>query len=99
MTLEPVSLLPALMAGLVLGSVFFGGLWWTVRRGFASSSPAVWFLGSMLLRTGLTLTGFYLISRGHWGRLVACLCGFIVARFFVMRLTGSGQGGVASHAP
>ena len=40
----------AIIPGLVLGGVFFGGLWWTVQKGFASPRPALWFLGSLLLR-------------------------------------------------
>jgi F1F0 ATPase subunit 2 len=77
----------ALVAGLLLGSVFFGGLWWTVRRGISAKSPAPWFLGSMLLRMGIVLAGFYFVGRGDWQRLVTCLLGFIIARFIVMRLT------------
>ena len=41
----------ALAAGLLLGAFFFGGLWWTVQKGVASERPALWFLGSLLLRT------------------------------------------------
>ena len=77
----------ALMAGILLGSIFFGGLWWTVRKGVFSKSPALWFLGSMLLRMSLVLAGFYFVGRGDWVRLVICLLGFVVARFIVMRLT------------
>ena len=77
----------ALVAGLLLGSVFFGGLWWTVRRGISAKSPAPWFLGSMLLRMSVVLAGFYFVGRGDWQRLVTCLIGFIIARFIVMRLT------------
>jgi len=77
----------ALVAGLVLGAIFFGGLWWTVRKGVFSKSPALWFLGSMLLRMGIVLAGFYFVGRGDWPRLVTCLLGFIIARFIVMRLT------------
>jgi F1F0 ATPase subunit 2 len=77
----------ALVAGLVLGTVFFGGLWWTVRKGISSKSPALWFLGSMVLRTGIVLGGFYFVGQGDWHRLVVCLLGFIIARFIVMRLT------------
>ena len=60
----------------LLGVIFFGGLWWTVQKGVASEAPAFWFLGSLLLRTSLILAGFYLVSLGHWSRLVACLLGF-----------------------
>jgi F1F0 ATPase subunit 2 len=77
----------ALVAGLLLGAIFFGGLWWTVRKGIFSKSPAPWFLGSMLLRMSVVLAGFYFVGRGDWQRLVTCLIGFIIARFIVMRLT------------
>jgi len=77
----------ALAAGLLLGSVFFGGLWWTVRKGVLSTHPALWFLGSLLVRMSLVLVGFYFVGRGNWQHLVACLLGFIVARFIMMRLT------------
>ena len=80
-------LLLASGAGLGLGAIFFGGLWWTVRRGLSSHGPALWFLGSLLLRTGIVLAGFYLVGRGNWPRMVVCLVGFMIARFLVMRLT------------
>jgi F1F0 ATPase subunit 2 len=77
----------ALVAGLVLGTIFFGGLWWTVRKGVSSKHPALWFLSSMLVRMSIVLLGFYFVGRDDWQRLVACLVGFIIARFIVMRLT------------
>jgi F1F0 ATPase subunit 2 len=77
----------ALAAGLALGAVFFGALWWTVRQGISSRWTAVWFFGSMLLRMGMVLVGFYFVGRGDWKRLVACLFGFVIARFIVTRLT------------
>ena len=77
----------ALVAGLLLGTIFFGGLWWTVRKGVFSKSPALWFLGSMLLRMSLVLAGFYFVGHGDWKRLVTCLLGFTIARYMVMRLT------------
>jgi F1F0 ATPase subunit 2 len=68
--------------------VFFGGLWWTVRKGVSSPRPALWFLGSLLLRTGIVLAGFYFVGRRSWERLLACLLGFVIARLVVvMRLT------------
>ena len=76
-----------LAAGLLLGAFFFGGLWWTVVKGLASPQPALWFLGSMVLRTGVLLTGFYLVGRGDWRRWAMCLLGTILARIIVKRLT------------
>ena len=102
---EMLSLALALTAGLLLGAFFFGGLWWTVRKGVSSKQPALWFLGSMLVRTGVTLVGFYFVGCGHWERLVACLLGFVMARFIVTRVTGprvehqKTQTMEAGHAP
>jgi F1F0 ATPase subunit 2 len=84
---EFLGLLLALAVGLSLGAIFFGGLCWTVRKGVSSKHPALWFLGSLLLRMSLVLVGFYFVGHGDWRRLVACLLGFIIARFCVMRLT------------
>ena len=85
---ETLSLAPALAAGGVLGTIFFGGLWWTIRRGVSSKQTALWFFCSLLLRMSIALAGFYFVSAGHWNRLLACLLGFIIARFIVTRLTG-----------
>ncbi len=76
------------VAGVALGAIFFGGLWWTVRKALASQRPAIWFLGSFLVRAGIVLAGFYVVGGGHWGRLPAGLLGFVVARYLVMRLAG-----------
>ena len=85
---EALGLAPAMVTGVLLGVMFFGGLWWTVRKGFSSKQPALWFFGSLLLRISLALAGFYFVSGGHWERLLVCLLGFVLARLIVMRLTG-----------
>lgn len=70
-----------LAVGLFLGAIFFGGLWWTIRQGMSSKRPELWFFASMVLRTGITLAGFYLVGNGHWQRWLLCLFGFLLARF------------------
>jgi F1F0 ATPase subunit 2 len=85
---ETLALALTVVAGGMLGTMFFGGLWWTVRKGVSAKRPAVWFLGSLLLRTGIVLAGFYFASSGHWVRLLLCLLGFVIAYFIVTRLTG-----------
>jgi len=85
---ETVTLVAAGVAGLLLGVFFFGGLWWTVRRGVSAKRPALLFLGSLWLRTVVTVAGFYVVGDGDWRRLLACLLGFGVARFTVTRLAG-----------
>ena len=84
---ETLTLALPLVTGVLLGAIFFGGLWWTVRKGISSERPALWFLGSLLLRTIITLTGFYFVARGDWQRLLMCLLGFVIARPIVTWLT------------
>ena len=83
---EALILAADLIAGALLGTFFFGGLWWTVR----STSPSQWsgllFGGSFLLRTAVAVSGFYLISHGNWQKLLPCLAGFLIARIAVTRI-------------
>jgi F1F0 ATPase subunit 2 len=76
----------AVMAGFLLGAMFFGGLWWTVQSTISSQRTALWLLGSLLLQTSIALAGFLFVSGGHWQRSLACLLGFSFAGFAVMRL-------------
>jgi len=102
---EPLRLAAALIMGVVLGAMFLGGLWWTVRQGLSSKRVALWFLGSLLLRMGVALAGFYFVSGGHWEQLLVCLLGFVMARLVVtwlMRPSGENRSSRAlegSHAP
>jgi F1F0 ATPase subunit 2 len=101
---ETLTLVLALVTGVLLGAMFFGGLWWTVRKGVASKQPAFWFFGSLLLRTSIALAGFYFIARSHWERLLVCLLGFVIARLIVTRLIRAAEKPTylaqeASHAP
>jgi F1F0 ATPase subunit 2 len=84
---DGLKLFAASLAGILLGAVFFGGLWLTIRVALASKHPAAWFLGSLVLRSAAALAGFYLVSGGNWHRLAACLAGFVVARLAVTWLT------------
>lgn len=84
---ESVTLLLAAFAGVLLGAVFFGGLWWTVQKGVASHHPALWFFGSFIARMSIVLAGFYFVGGGQWQRLLSCLAGFLLARFIVTWVT------------
>lgn len=71
------------VGGMVLGSVFFGGLLLTIVLGLKSARPELWFLGSLIVRMALAISGCILISSGHWERLLACMLGFLLARVIV----------------
>jgi F1F0 ATPase subunit 2 len=89
---EAMTLLLASAGGGAIGAFFFGGLWWTVRRGLRSTRPALWFLGSLLVRTGISLAGFYVVAGHDWARLLVCLLGFVMARLVVTWIASGGPG-------
>ena len=101
---ESLRLAPALATGILLGAIFFGGLWWTVHQGVSSKRVALWFLGSMLLRTCIVLLGFYFFMGENWQSFLAGLLGFVIARLIVIRLTRAEErpsqlARKTSHAP
>jgi len=84
---DTVSLVLALLAGVLLGAVFFGGLWWTVQKGVSSKQPALWFFGSLLLRTSVCLGWLLLFRARPLGKAAGLLLGFVIARLVVTGLT------------
>lgn len=92
-----------LAAGAGLGAIYFGGLWWTVRRAGSFRRPASSMLVSVLVRMTVALGGFYLVADGSWQRLLLCVAGFVGARAVVSwRLRPAMRGASAPevlHAP
>jgi F1F0 ATPase subunit 2 len=77
------------MAGAAVGVFYFFGLWLTVKKAITAKIPALWISGSYMIRTGITLAGFYYTSQGNWQRMIICLCGFLFGRYLVSRYTNS----------
>ena len=71
---EALTLILALLAGAVLGTIFFAGLWWTIQRGVSSKQPAVLFFFSLycgrVLRWLASILWRVAIGAGCW---LACL--------------------------
>ena len=83
---ELETLLLSAATGVILGEVFYGGLWLTVRKGLTAGRSPLWFTGSLLLRHAVVLIGFYVILRGGWHDGIAGLFGFLAARITVSLL-------------
>lgn len=81
----------ALIAGLLIGTLFFGGLRLSVKKAVVSKIPALWFVGSFFLRMSIAMIGFYYISLGSWQRLLICLLGFVAARLIITHLVKSNE--------
>lgn len=77
----------ALISGLILGIIFFGGLWLTVKKSLGKTYAVLWFLASSVIRTAIVLAGFYFVAQGSLPRLLTSVAGFIAARFLVLWLT------------
>lgn len=78
-------LVMASVGGLLLGLLYFGGLWMTVRRLPTTSCPALLSLGSFAGRLGLLLGGVYWLTAGHALPVLACLGGMLAARQGLIR--------------
>ena len=83
---EPGALGYAALSGIVLGAVFFGGLWWTTGRCLYSGRPALCFLCSMWLRTVTVLAGFYFMPGDSSLKWPVSLAGFAASRLIATRL-------------
>jgi len=75
------------ISGIMLGMLFFGGLWLTVKKAVGSKYAALWVSASSLLRTVMALAGFYFVAHGNWQRLLICVLGFVLARFITIWFT------------
>jgi F1F0 ATPase subunit 2 len=85
--MNDLRLLVPLLAGMVLGVVFFGGLWLTIQRAMSSPRAGLWFFGSLLLRMAIVLVGLYFACGDTWQRWLAALLGFTVARLVITRIS------------
>jgi len=75
----------AFLAGSGIGSIYFGGLWLTIRQLSVSRYPFALFFVSLLLRLAIAMGGFYLIIHRSTGDeliiiLLICICGFLIVR-------------------
>ena len=74
-----------LLAGVVLGSVFYAGLWLTVRNLPTARHPVWLTLSSFWLRTLVVIAGFLFVMKGRWQNALICLAGFVMGRIAVSR--------------
>jgi len=74
------------LAGGLLGLFYFGGLWLTLRRINTTAHLGLLLAVSFACRTAVLLTAFFFVMEGEWERVAACLAGFLVTRFVMVRL-------------
>jgi F1F0 ATPase subunit 2 len=72
----------AALAGILFGIIYFGGLWLTIQKMSQVDRPVVLLIASFIVRLGLVLVGFYLVSNGRLELLAVSLVTFFLTRFF-----------------
>jgi len=85
---DAVHLLTSLAAGMILGIIYFRGLWQTVLRLPDFKRPAWSMSWSFVARVGIVMSGFYFIMDGHLERLAMAMAGFILMRQTLVRRLG-----------
>ena len=75
MIAQAVDLLAFAVIGALIGALYFGRLWLSIRALPRLNHPMLWLLAGTFARLGLVLAAFLLVSQGQWARLAACLAG------------------------
>lgn len=75
----------ALLWGALLGLIYFGGLWLTIRRLPIVRHQALWLVSSLMVRNLLVAAGFYPVVIHGWQPALFCLTGIIIIRFILTR--------------
>ncbi len=77
--------------GLLIGGLFFGGLWWTVQRLASSPRPALLAAGSLAVRLALLGAGLWAVTRFGLLALLAAGAGLLIARQWIVRQVRAGS--------
>lgn len=77
-------------AGLLMGGLYFGGLWLTVNRAAGARNPQLLLGASFLGRSALLLAAFYLLLLPGWEGAAGGMVGFLAARKAWTRAKGRG---------
>lgn len=84
--MEWIKLLIPLLIGIILGTLYFGGLWLTVQKINSVMHPALWVFISFIIRIGGVLITFYWLVMVNWAYLTATFIGFLITRsVFILR--------------
>ncbi len=86
---EWFELVPAFLLGMMLGVVYFGGLWWTVSRLQRSASPVGLCLISFVIRGGALLGVLFVVLQFGMALLISTLTGLVVVRFVIDTMGGT----------
>ena len=80
------------LAGALLGGLYFGGLWLTIRRMDEARRPALRVGISYLARLALAAAAFGLLAaRGGFPAVASALVAFLAVRYLLVRRLGGAE--------
>lgn len=72
------------LVGILLGIIFFGGLYWSVRKLTTVKYPGLLMAVSVIGRMVILLAGIYLVAGSDFRRMIAVLLGVVAVKFFMI---------------
>jgi len=72
------------IGGILLGIIFFGGLYWSVNQLTKVQYPAALMIVSALVRMGIILFGVYLLADNNIKNVLAILIGIILVKVIMI---------------
>jgi F1F0 ATPase subunit 2 len=79
------------LAGALLGALYYGSLWLTVRMMVRTRHARLLSTLSLIARTASVGLGFYLVMAGNPWRAIWCFLGFMVARGIALKAAHPGR--------
>ncbi|HSP46599.1 MAG TPA: ATP synthase subunit I [Clostridiaceae bacterium] len=76
----------AFLAGILLGILYFGGLYVTVNHMKRTRHPALLMMGSFIFRMAVLLFGFYLLRNGGAYHMIIALFAVILVKFVMVAM-------------
>lgn len=70
--------------GVILGIVFFGGLYWTIHKLTEVKQPGFLMIGSLIFRMALLLSVLYYVSRSGYKGILYALFGMLLVRIIMI---------------
>lgn len=86
---ELTELIVPAIGGIVLGGIFFGGLYWTVASVQRFRRKGLVLVSSAIVRLVVVIgAGLILLGAGSWERMLATLLGIVVTRQILLITVG-----------
>lgn len=78
------------IGGIILGLIFFGGLYYTTQKLSSVKRPALVVITSILLRMIILIGGLYYLFSGDIIRLLIAIIGVFISKYIIIHYVKKG---------